>query len=99
MIFHLGIFVVVVVYLLCSKGWSLLYQPGRGNPGLCVVALYAGRALRGSNATCLALCGGFDSLPPPATSKLGPSGADFLVGGLVYVLGPCGGTVKRQFHF
>ena len=33
---------------------------------------------------------GFQSLPPLPTSKLGPTGADSQVGGLVYILGPCG---------
>ena len=33
---------------------------------------------------------GFQSLPPIPTSKVGSSGADCQVGGLVYVLGPCG---------
>ena len=32
----------------------------------------------------------FQSLPPIATSKLGPSGADSQVGVLVYILEPCG---------
>ena len=36
------------------------------------------------------LSAGFHSLPPLLTSKLGPSGADSQVGGVVYVLGPCG---------
>ena len=36
------------------------------------------------------LSAGFQSLPPLPTNKLGPSGADSLVGGFVYVLGPCG---------
>ena len=36
------------------------------------------------------LFAGFKSLPPLPTSKLGPSGADSQVDGLVYVLGPCG---------
>ena len=36
------------------------------------------------------LSAGFQSLPPLPTSKLGPSGADSQMGGLVYVLGPCG---------
>ena len=36
------------------------------------------------------LPGGFQSLPPLPTIKLGPSDADSRVGGLVYVLGPCG---------
>ena len=32
---------------------------------------------------------GFQSLPPPPTIKLGPSGTDSQVGGFVYVLGSC----------
>ena len=36
------------------------------------------------------LLASFQSLPPLHTSKLGPSGADSLVGGFVYVLGSCG---------
>ena len=32
----------------------------------------------------------FQSLPPLPTSKLGHSGAGSLVGGFVYILGPCG---------
>ena len=33
---------------------------------------------------------GFQSLPPLPTSKLGPSGVDYWVGGFVYILGTCG---------
>ena len=36
------------------------------------------------------LSAGFHSLPLLPTVKLGPSGADSRVGGLVYILGPCG---------
>ena len=36
------------------------------------------------------LSAGFQSLPPLSTSKLGSSGADYQVGGFVYILGPCG---------
>ena len=36
------------------------------------------------------LCARFQSLPPLSTSKLGPSGADSRVGGVVYILGTCG---------
>ena len=36
------------------------------------------------------LSAGFQSLPPLPTIKLGPSGADSWVGGLVHTLGPCG---------
>ena len=40
------------------------------------------------------LSAGFQSLPLLPTIKLGPSGADSLVGGFVYILGPCG-SVQR----
>ena len=33
---------------------------------------------------------GFQSLPQLPTGKLGFSGADYQVGGFVYILGPCG---------
>ena len=36
------------------------------------------------------LSAGFQSLPLPPTSKLGPYGADSQAAGFVYVLGPCG---------
>ena len=36
------------------------------------------------------LSAGFQSLTPLPTSKVGPSGADSPLGGLVHVLGPCG---------
>ena len=36
------------------------------------------------------LSAGFQSLSPLPTNELGPSGADSLVGGLVYMLGSCG---------
>ena len=36
------------------------------------------------------LSAGFQSLPLLPTSKVGPFGADSQVGGLVYILGPCG---------
>ena len=40
------------------------------------------------------LCLGFQSLPPPPTIILGPSGADSQVGGFVYILGPCGSLLR-----
>ena len=40
------------------------------------------------------LSASFQSLPLLPTSKLGPSGADSWVGGLVYNLGPCGSSNK-----
>ena len=36
------------------------------------------------------LSAGFKSLPPLPTIKLGPSGADFQVEGLLHALGLCG---------
>ena len=48
-----------------------------------------GRGLRGNSAGCSALFH-FQSLPPSPTSKLGPCGSDFWVGGFVYVLGSFG---------
>ena len=48
-----------------------------------------GRGQRGNSAAGSAL-GCFQSLPPPPTSKVGPSGDDSQVGGFVYILGPCG---------
>ena len=35
------------------------------------------------------LSAGFQFLPPLPTVKLGPSGADSRVGGLLHALGPC----------
>ena len=34
-----GPYFFISVHLLCSKGWSLRYSPGRGNPLFCVVVL------------------------------------------------------------
>ena len=73
--------------LLCSTGQSLRYLPGWGSSHNCVVALYVGEGPRGSNG---ARSTGFQSLPPLLTIKLGPSGADSRVGGLVHTLGLCG---------
>ena len=71
--------------LLHSKGQSLRYSPGWGNPRRCIVVLYVGRrGLRGNNAAGSA---GSQSLPLLPTSKLGPSGVDSQVGGFVYILG------------
>ena len=40
------------------------------------------------------LSASFQPLPPLPTSKLGPSGAESLVGGFVYFLGP-GGSLQQ----
>ena len=73
-----------------QANWALpVLIPGWGNPHCWVVVLSVGEGLRGTNAACSALPH-LQSLPPLSTSKLGPSGADSWVGGLVYILGPCG---------
>ena len=67
---HIYIF-FVLAHLLHSKGQSLCYSSGLGNPGRWVVALYMGRDQRGNNATCWAL--GRLSVTSPATHKqIGP---------------------------
>ena len=48
-----------------------------------------GRGLRETNAACSALCG-LSVTSSATTSNLGPSGADSLLGGFVYILGSCG---------
>ena len=48
-----------------------------------------GRGREGAMAPA-PLSAGFQSFPLLPTIKLGPSGADSLVGGLVHTLGPCG---------
>ena len=39
---YLGLFFLVSVCLLCSKGQSLRCSPGQGNPCRCIVMLYVG---------------------------------------------------------
>ena len=75
------------------QGWSLRYSPVWHNRRWCIVALYVrvwGVAVREGTALLAQISASFQSLPPPPTSKLGTSGADSQVGGLVYVLRPCG---------
>ena len=48
-----------------------------------------GRGGEGNNGTCSTLWG-ISVTSPTTSSKLGPSGADSRVGGLVCILGPCG---------
>ena len=53
------------------KGRSLNCSPGRGNAGGCVVTLYVGEGLRGSNGACSTLC--WISVTPSAThNQIGP---------------------------
>ena len=44
--FSFGPYFFVLTHLLGCKGWNLMYSPGQGNPGHCVVALYVGRDQR-----------------------------------------------------
>ena len=55
---------------------------------LCFDAVCGGEVQEGTMPLA-PLSVGFQSLPPVPTIKLGPSGADSQVGGLLYVLGPC----------
>ena len=52
-------------------------------------AVCKGGAREGTMELAL-LSASFQSLPPLPTSKLGPSGADSCVDGVVYIVGPCG---------
>ena len=51
---------------------------------------YGGGGVQEGTVPLAQLSASFQSLPLLPTSKLGPSGADSLVGGFEYVLGPCG---------
>ena len=88
MFFHLGLFFCPqrTCYV---KGQSLRCSRGRGNAGGCAVTQGGGAPQEGAMALVL-LSARFQSLPPLPIIKLGPSSADSHVGGLVYVVGPCG---------
>ena len=62
------------------KGQSLRYLTGRGNQQLHCGTVCGG-GVREGTMVLTGLLAGFHSLPPLPTSKLGPSGADFWVGG------------------
>ena len=51
---------------------------------LCCDTVFGGGVQEGTVPLAL-LSASFQSLPPPPTSKLDPSGADSQVGGLVYI--------------
>ena len=68
---------------------GLRYSPGQGNPRCCVVELHVVEVSEREQCHLALLLAGFQSLPQLPTSKLGFSGADYQVGGFVYVLGPC----------
>ena len=76
-------------HLLSNKGQSLRYSPGRGPcTSLPCDAVCGGGVWEGTIALAL-LSARFQSLSPLPTSKVGPSSADFQVGGFVLALGPC----------
>ena len=56
----------------------------------CVVKLYVGEGVPEGTVPLALLPAGFQSLPSLPTSNLDPFGADYQVGGFVYILGPHG---------
>ena len=84
-----AIFFILVCFLHC-KGWSLKYLPGWGNQHCCVVVLLCGGWVWGGTLPRALLSARFQSLPPPPTSKLDPSSADYPVGAFGYILKSCG---------
>ena len=78
----------ILARLLRIRGGALGVHQG-GAIRHCVVTLYVEEGPEGIMALA-ALSDGFQSLPPLPTSKVGPSGADSGVGGLVHTLAPCG---------
>ena len=59
------------------------------NGSVTTTGLCGGGVQEGTELLVRLSCG-FQSLPPLPTSELGPSGADFWMGSLVCILGPCG---------
>ena len=92
---------MVWAHLLHSKGRSFRCSPGQGNTCCALWCCMSGGVPEGTVPLALHSAG-FQSLPSLPISKLGPSGADPWVGGLVYVLGPCGSfqqTLLRGWEF
>ena len=46
----------ILARMLCSKGWSLRYSPGQGNPLHCVVTLYVGEGSEREQCCLLGSC-------------------------------------------
>ena len=88
MFFHLGHFFLSAACYVVRGGALGIHQGGQ-HTSLCCDAVHGGGVQEGTIALA-PLSAGFQSLPPLPTSKVGLSGADSQVGGLVYVLGPCG---------
>ena len=61
-----------------------------GQPTLLRCDAVCGGGVREETVPLALLSAGFQSLPHLPTIKLGLSGADSQVGGLVYILGSCG---------
>ena len=70
-------------------GWALdIHQGGTTHFALC--GAVCGGGVQEGTVLLAWLSASFQSLPLLHTSKLGPTGAGFWVGGFVYTLGPCG---------
>ena len=84
--FHLGLFFFFLSWQACYivKGRVLGIHQGTATY-ITVRGAVCGGTMRPTQ-----LSASFQSPPPLPTSKFGPSGAYFHVGGFVYLLGPCG---------
>ena len=93
-----GAYFFVLVYVLHCKGRRFRYSPGWGKPRCYIVVLYVGEGSEREQCRLLNSCPAFSHFSPLPTSKLSPlkcyPGADFWVGGLVYILGPCGSPMR-----
>ena len=86
--FHLGhIFLTQCSWYIARGGALGVHQDGATHIASLCCCMW-GRGPRGNSAACLTL--GQLSVTSPTTSKLDPFGANSQVGGLVYVLQPCG---------
>ena len=86
--FHLGHFFLFWHASYIVRGGALGIHQGGATHFVAWWCCMWGRCLRGNSATCSAL-GRLSVISSLLTSKLGPSGAAFWVGGFVYILGPC----------
>ena len=83
-----AVFLCLGTFVSC-KGRSHRYSPGGATHFAALWHCMGGGVPEGT-VSLLWLSPHFQSLLPLPTSKLGPSGADSRVGGLVYILGPFG---------
>ena len=75
------------MYVVRGRGLGICHG---GLPMVLPCDTVCGGGVREGTMLPAQLSASFQSLPPLPTSKLGPSGADSQVGGLVYVLTACG---------